>query len=279
MTTSASAQEAVAYLNEKKPLGAWSVETKGGAVMRLLRRKIAVTDSYFLDIAHDPASGCVVGILSKGAGKAQGQVLVDRDGKLAGSKAKIISVSSFDPNRKKPASSRSSTTTRASTTTTAPTTNTNTNNNTLSDEENKKLIQYALTAIVGVVILRLITQALSILAILIVPAVYLYALQTCPHESSFDAKKELRRILRGHHLPESHPDKPKNFLDRTFARVSAAVTTELATGLGYEVSMMSFWGAAWFTSVRVPTSQLDFYWIGAFGQWTYVYSKKYETEA
>ena len=57
--------------------------------------------------------------------------------------------------------------------------------------------------------------------------------------SFFDlAKKELKRVLRGEHLPENHVDKPKGFFDQALSRINATVTTELATGLGYEVSMM-----------------------------------------
>ena len=133
--SSASAQEAVAHLQAQKPLGAWSVETKSGA-MRLLRRKISVTDSYFLDIHHDPASGCVVGILSKpkSGGKAQAQVLVDKDGKLVGSsRPQIVSVSSYDPNRTTAAKSASR---NATATTTTSTTNSGTG---LSDDQNKML--------------------------------------------------------------------------------------------------------------------------------------------
>lgn len=270
MATSTSAQEAVKYLNRSKPLGSWGVESKGGAV-RLLRRKISTTDTYFLDIHHDPATDCVVGILSKPkGGKAQGQVLVDQDGKLVGSsKSRIITVSSYDPNSK-PAS-RSSAANSSSGTRTATA-----NTPALNDEQNKQLLRYALYFIGVVTILRLLTQAMFAVSLLLFPAIYLYALQSCPHESSFDAKKELRRILRGHHLPENHQSKPKSWLEKTVARVNAAVTTELATGLGYEVTMMSLGGAAWFTTCRVPTTKSDFYWVGIFDRWIYVYSKQYE---
>ena len=42
-----------------------------------------------------------------------------------------------------------------------------------------------------------------------------------------------------HHLPENHPDKPKDdWLSSTIARVTASVATELATSLGYELSVV-----------------------------------------
>lgn len=239
-SSSASAEAAVAHLKRTKPLGGWSAEHKSGGV-RLLRRKIPLTDSYFLDIHHDSGSNCVVGILSKPKnGKAQGQIIVDQDGKPAGTKTQIIVCSSYDP-RKNSTDSRSSAATRRATNT--PTSASTSAGGgaalpTLTDEQNKKLLQYALYAILAATILRMISQAMLTLSLLLVPCVYLYALSTCPSEESFDAKKELRRILRGHHLPENHPEKPKSWLDKTIKRVSAAVTTELATGLGYEVSMM-----------------------------------------
>jgi hypothetical protein len=212
-------------LKEKRPLSGWSVESKSGA-FRLLRRKIPVTESYFLDIHYDIVSDTVVGILSKPkSGRAQAQVLVDSDGKPTGTKTQIVSVSGYNPSRVSAAASTKSVT------------STSTKSDTLTDAENKKLMLYALYTVIAAIILRVVSQAVSILSILIVPAVYVYALQTCPSEVSFDAKKELRAILQGSHLPENHPDKPKGFFDKTFARLGAAVTAELATSMGYEVSM------------------------------------------
>ena len=62
-------------------------------------------------------------------------------------------------------------------------------------------------------------------------------MQNCPANDTFDAKKELKRVLRGQHLPEGHQDKPAgDWLSRTVARVTASVAAEAATALGYEVS-------------------------------------------
>jgi len=229
--SSASTEEALSHLNKIKPLGAWSAEIKGGTV-RLLRRRVPTTDNFFLDLHYDPTSGCVVGILSKpNIGRAQGQVIVDKDGQpTAGSKVQIVVCSSYDPNKK---SLNSSTPTNASSRSPdAPLFPT------LSEEDNKKLLLYGLYAVVVATILKMLLQSLFMISLLLLPCVYLYAIQTCPAENSFDAKKELRRVLRGHHLPENHEAKPKSWLDKTIARVGAAVTTELATGLGYEISMM-----------------------------------------
>ena len=101
--------------------------------------------------------------------------------------------------------------------------------------------------------------------------------QTCPPQSSFDVKKELKRVLRGQHLPENHPQKPQGFLSETIARVTASVATELATLPGYEVTTTDFVGAAVLICVRVPTANYDFYWIGAFNQWYFIRSNEIET--
>ena len=117
----------------------------------------------------------------------------------------------------------------------------------------------------GSIVLRAFSSLLVVYAV-VLPFLYLYALSTCPSQLSFDAKKELKRVLRGHHLPESHPDKPQGFFEGLAARVAASVTTELATLPGYEVSMMPLAGAAIVTTVTVPTAKMECYWVGAFGQ-------------
>jgi hypothetical protein len=77
-------------------------------------------------------------------------------------------------------------------------------------------------------------------------------------------KKELKRILRGHHLPESHPEKPRGFLEQTLARIQATVVTELATLPGYTVRMDNLVpGAVLLAVVVVPTVDMTYYWLGA----------------
>jgi hypothetical protein len=81
---------------------------------------------------------------------------------------------------------------------------------------------------------------------------------------SFDVKKELKRILRGHHLPESHPEKPRGFLEQTLARIQATVVTELATLPGYTVRMDNLVpGAVLLAVVVVPSVDMTYYWLGA----------------
>lgn len=283
---SSSAKDALAHLKRKKPMGGWGVEVtgvEGSPTYRLLRRSVPLTDNKFLDIHYDPLSDCVVGITSKSTrltNTSQAQILVDKDGNPV-SKGQLKSIRSYNPSKSQSSSASSTTgTTATRSTATAIRTNNNIGINAappiFENMDNQQLLQYGLIFIMACLIYSIISQAVYMLSLLLFPCIFLYGIQTCPSEQSFDAKKELKRVLRGHHLPEDHPNKPKNFFDKTIAKISATVTTELATGLGYEVSMMSLAGAAWFTSVKVPAAQLEGYWLGAFGKWTYIGSRSLE---
>jgi hypothetical protein len=147
----------------------------------------------------------------------------------------------------------------------------------LSDAQNKELIKYAAYVIGSAIVLKTLLNAFFLVYLILFPAVFLYAVQTCPSEESFDAKKELKRVLRGHHLPDTDPQKPKGWLSEAVARVQASVTTELATGLGYEISIMNVIGALLVASVSVPAVNRGYIWIGVFGKWTYIYSRELES--
>ncbi len=135
---------------------------------------------------------------------------------------------------------------------------------TISDANNEILIQYFVIALGILLALKIIYSALNVLAIFLVPVLYLYAAANCPTNNTFDAKKELKRVMRGAHLPEEQ--KPKGFLEQGFSRLAASVTTELATSLGYEVSLTDMLGAAKLACVKVPVANAEFYWIGIFGK-------------
>ena len=257
----ASSTAAVRHLKKLKPLDGWMIETKpnhGGC--RLHRRNVPLTDNYFLDIFHDAAgSGAVVGILTKprtGSTKAYAQVLVDATGTLV-RKRQTLSVEGWEPNG---AASRA---TPNPSSDAVPV---------LSDEQNLQLLKFGAMGIGGILLLRALLNAAMVLYVLALPIVYLYMVQQCPSDESFDAKRELKRVMRGHHLPEDHPDKPKGFFSETLARVAATVTAEVATGLGYELTLLSMAGAAKVASVRVPAAKMEYYWLGIIGKWYFVYS-------
>lgn len=101
---------------------------------------------------------------------------------------------------------------------------------------------------------------------------------TCPSEREFDAKKELKRVLRGAHLPDDHPEKPKGWLEKTAAKITASVTAELVTAAGYEVSMTNYGGMAIFACVEVPTSNVKLYYLGCLNRWTYILQRPINIE-
>ena len=265
MSSSGSTATALENLKKKKPRDGWSVQNKSASsrLVRLLRRGVPLTDTYYLDIHYDSDSDAVVGILThpNNKGVSQAQVLVDSNGKPSGNRVQLVSVNTYNTPSKqgdKPSS-------RTTPTTTTP----------LSDDQNLEIMRYAGVIVAGLVLFKLVFSAVFAVYLLFFPVLYFYLLSSCPTPQSFDAKKELKRVLRGHHLPDDNPDKPKGFLSETLARINASVTTELATGLsGYEVTMVPLAGAATVACVRVPAARMDFYWVGAAHKWWYVYGRQ-----
>ena len=252
---SPSSDAALAHLQQLKPTDGWKLEYKRGTtgvrLVRLTRRGVPVTDAYFLDVALDQQQ--VVGLLAAPkSGRAQAQVLIDRYGKPVSGRVNLVTV-------RYPQSHDNSS-------------NSNRSTALLTDAQNRDLLFYGGSAVIGAIIFRFVFQAMYGLYILAFPLLYLYLVMNCPTPESFDAKKELKRILRGHHLPENHKDKPKGLLEETLARLQATVTTELATLPGYEVTLVPLAGAVVVASCRVPSMQLDYYWIGACQQWWFVYA-------
>jgi len=141
--------------------------------------------------------------------------------------------------------------------------------------DSDQLLQYGAYAIAGIVILKWVLRAIFGLSILLIPLGFLMS-KTNPPAESFDAKKELKRVLRGHHLPNDHPEKPKNWLERTASRVIASVTTELATSTGYEITMTDILGLASIARVRVPSAHIEVFWIGCFNTWTFVRQREFD---
>lgn len=271
-----SSTKALLHLKKIKPLEGWSLDKKSDKGVRLLRRNVPLTDHYFLDLYHDDnnANGAVVGILTaprSGSNKAYGQVLVDATGKPVTNR-KTVSVTGWE------ASSSSSQGTRTARSTSTPTSTTDAVP-VLTDEQNMQLIKFGAMGIAGLVLLKFVLNAALILYVLALPILYLYLVQNCPSDASFDAKKELKRVMRGHHLPDDHPDKPKGFFSETLARVAATVTAEVATGLGYEITMISMAGAVKVACVRVPAAKMDYYWAGLANRWYYVYSNELTDDA
>ena len=265
--TSSSTKAALRNLKKLKPTDGWSVETNQAGAVRLCRRSVPLTSHFFLDLYCDNNNNnTVVGILKTRAnGQATAQVLVTADGTPVRG-TKTVSVAGY--NNIAPSNTTTSTTSNSS------------NNNTdtvpvLSDEQNMQLIKFGCMAIGGLVLLKVVLQAALLLYILAMPILYLYLVQHCPTDASLDVKRELKRVLRGSHLPDDHPAKPKGLLSETLARLQASVTAEVATGLmGYEVTFVSLAGAATVACVAVPAARMEYFWVGVLDKWYYVYSRE-----
>lgn len=285
---SPSSDAALSHLRKIKPNDGWAIDHKSGGtslLVRLMRRNVPLTESFFFDIHHDPASNQVVGILTgiaSGGGYwatrskvVQAQVLVDASGRPTGSKIALVSVSGYNAAAAAAAAATATASKNRSqnpAASSSATAATNTGIPTLTDAQNRDLVMYGGVAIVAAIAFRILSSAVSsgLLSILLLPAVYIYLVSTCPSADTFDAKKELKRILRGHHLPENHRDKPHGLVSETLARIQASVVTEIATLPGYEVTTVSLAGACVVACTRVPSVHRDYYWVGAVDQWWYV---------
>lgn len=257
--TTASCEVALAYLKSVKPNDGWQVKKSFNKGFRLLRRNLPVSESYFLDI-HLLENKVVAGIISHGSTSSQAQELVDSRGRPM-RKGKVVSVKTYKGKQKTPTPSRAT----SDSSTTEP----------LSDAQNKMILKYGGLGLLSIMFLQLLKQAMFGLYILATPMLYIYLVSKCPKQETFDARKEVKRVMRGHHLAEDDPNKPKGFFSETLARMTASVTTEAAiAAMGAEVTMVPLAGAAIVATVRVPAAQMDYYWIGIHENWYYVYSSE-----
>mmetsp|Transcript_11360 Transcript_11360/g.27225 ORF Transcript_11360/g.27225 Transcript_11360/m.27225 type:complete len:323 (+) Transcript_11360:271-1239(+) len=303
-----ASRDALNHLRAVKTNDGWSVEVRKRAAasdddaeeeeLRLLRRNAPLTDHYFADIHHDPKADTIVGVLDEDG--AVCQILVDgTSGRPVPQKnVEYVDCAATYPGRKplskveraaatssrnayrggSSSSSRVSGSARGNTA--APNNNRNDNNapvnnpfSDLSEEDKQKYMKCATYAIGGYVALSVLSNAIGegFLYFLILPGLYVYGLQTCPSNESFDAKKEVKRVLRGHHLPDDHPQKPKrgNFLEEWTARITASVATEVgAAAGGYTTEIAPLvGGVAKHASVTLPTLGLTCEWIGCNDTW------------
>ncbi|GKZ01522.1 hypothetical protein MPSEU_001102800 [Mayamaea pseudoterrestris] len=271
MSATKSSQSALAHLKRLKPLDGWALDFKSNTV-RLLRRNVPVSETYFLGL-HVTPQNQVVGILTESKnGQAQGQALVDEKRNLVKS-VSIVSVKDWK---------KTTETAHASSTARSNFSSSNASNNSsipFSPDENKQLLQYAAIAVGAAIFLKILLSSLSGLLILILPAAYVYCVLNCPSEDSFDIKQQLKRVMRGQHLPETHPDKPKGFFSETLARFQATVATELSTSLGYNLNMINVINAALVANVHVPSIEREFYWLGVNNHWYYLFSSSTSSTA
>ena len=182
----------------------------------------------------------------------------------------MANTTSFAPSVNGSSQRRSSSSVRSSSSTTS-----SSSNEIIDTISNELLIQYGIMAIGALLILKLIFTALNMIILFALPVIYLYASANCPSNDTFDAKKELKRVMRGAHLPEEH--QPKGFFEKGLNKLTASITTEIATSLGYEIRINDYFGIAKMASVKVPVSGYSYYWIGIFDRWRYMGQREIPT--
>jgi hypothetical protein len=138
----------------------------------------------------------------------------------------------------------------------------------------QEMLKWIVMLIGAFTILKTIASAFWQIALGTFPALFLYLRHTCPDKESFDKRKELKRVLRGHHLADDHPDKPKSYFDRMMAKASASVTAETAVFAGTDIHVTSYQGAFLLVDMKVPSINVRLYWIGIAGSWRYLFSKQ-----
>lgn len=297
-------EAAIRHLKKTKPTDGYSAEiylsSAGRRLVLLRRRNVQLGDTGFDEIVLDPDTKCVVGVTSyidpvKKFGR--GVVLVESNGDVCRSNREVrVTMPSIDTaankgvtnNRRRnaperrpqhegrgaggPAQSINAVSAEAADAMAAFA-----RGERLSEQQNRAVMLLGLGLIGATIIFKILASALFMIWILAFPLAFLYGIQTCPTNDSFDTKKELKRVMRGHNLPEDHPDKPKGWVAEGVARAVATVTTELATSIsGYEVEMWDLAGAAKVATVRVPSINAECYWVGAFGRWTYFMQREIE---
>lgn len=302
MTTESNRTDhAIRHLKCLKPYDGWSadkyINSQGNELVMLRRRNVSLSKTGYTAIAYDENdSKCVVGITSL-IGETgntifyRAVVLVEKDGVVAREQRAVrVSLKKVVGNTKEQSLNDAKEQNRRNIEKARISSSNDERNNAaggfsaenilgkLSDEDTSDMAKLSLIFICVVTVLRIISSFKFMINAIVLPLLVLYAMQNCPTNESFDAKKELKRVLRGHHLPQGHQDKPADdWLSRTVARVTASVAAEAATALGYEVSFFSIAGICTVATVDVPISNKEFYWVGAFGSWRYIMQKDVRT--
>lgn len=267
---------AVNHLRQLRPFDGYTAEaylsSSGKKLVRLKRRNVTLKDDdEFLDIVVVTNTNRVIGIqiLTASGHVGRGVVIVDENGKPSNDDSQITvdmtnELISTASNNNHSSAARSQQQ--------VPTTNPLLSNNI----DNEMILQYGIMAFGGLLLLKIIVNALSSLVFLLLPFLYFYAASTCPTTDSFDAKKELKRVMRGAHLPEEQ--QPKGFFEQGLNRLAASISTEIATSLGFEVRMTEYFGVAKMSVVEVPVAGFEYYWIGAINRWQYIGQRELKTK-
>jgi len=100
-------------------------------------------------------------------------------------------------------------------------------------------------------------------------------MSTCPTNESFDAKRELKRVLRGDYKADTDPSKPKNFLKKALAKVNATLEAEAAAFAGCNVEIIDLLGLVKLASINNSITKTSYYFLGAVDKWRYIMAKDF----
>lgn len=230
-------EQALLHLKRLKPYDGWAIDTytsiQNETKTMLKRRNIPLSKKGFDCIVYDSHdSKCVIGITSsigdtENSEFCRGVVLVDKHGNVVRDE-KVVRIM-----LKKIDSSTTATTTndagkkewdykemmnskvknlnaareaiqQRQRTQTTRTSSFNSSDDTtkpilpnISEEQTSELARLGLMAIGGITVMRIFSAMFFSVYIFVIPLVILYAMADCPTLDSFDAKKELKRVLRG----------------------------------------------------------------------------------
>jgi len=145
----------------------------------------------------------------------------------------------------------------------------------LAAEQSAQTILLAAYVVTTALMAVFLFQYMFVLFVLFGPALLVCAWQTCPSNNSFDAKKELKKVMRGDNDPNQ---KPAGMFERTFRNARANVGAELAAFAGYQQTMANFSGVFSVATLRLPAMDTDCFWLGAFGKWTFLFSREIPTD-
>lgn len=112
------------------------------------------------------------------------------------------------------------------------------------------------------------TASIQVFSTIGIPLFCLYLIQTCPPQSSFDARTQMKRVLSGEDLPDDDPNKPRGMLSKGFRNITSTLASTAATAGGYTETFMNIFVAR-IVKVDLPVANLEMYWIGAAGTWYY----------
>lgn len=112
------------------------------------------------------------------------------------------------------------------------------------------------------------TASIQVFCFIGIPLYCLYLAQTCPSQSSFDTRSQMKRVLTGADLPDDDPNKPKGILRKGFRNVTATLASTAATAGGYTETFINILVAR-IVKVDLPAANLELYWIGCSATWFY----------